>query len=91
MIIIGIIVIAKTLLRCFAKRSEAEIKYRLLTRSLPLLVSFAYTYLARQDKFQAAVLLVRLVASVVFAFVYLKPKIKAKLSKWLSEKISLGH
>lgn len=91
MIIIGIIVIAKSLLRCFAKRSEAEIKYRLLTSSLPLLIHLAHTCLASQDKFLAVVLLVRLVASVVLAFVYLKPKVKAKLSKWLSEKISLDR
>ena len=91
MIIITIIVIVESLPRCFAKRSEAEIKYRLLTRSLPLLIHFAHTCLASQDKFQAVVLLVRLVASVVLSFVYLKPKVKAKLSKWLSEKISLDR
>lgn len=84
---IAIIIIAHYLVHCFEKRSGSETTWHILTKSLPLLISCAYALLIRGEKLLALYYGVKFLYSIVTAFVYLKPVVKANLLKWLSEVI----
>ena len=86
---ISIVLIGHYLVHFFEKRSGSETIWWLLTKSLPLLISCADALLIRGEKLLALYYGVKFLHSIVTAFVFLKPVVKANLLKWLSEVIGL--
>ena len=86
---ISIVLIGHYLVRFFERRSGVKTRRLLLTKSLPLLISCADALLIRGEKLLALYYGVKFLYSIVTAFVYLKPVVKANLLKWLSEVIGL--
>lgn len=82
--------VANKVLRLFDKKSEAQTKKHLLTETSYVLVKLLIACFVTQNKVDIFYYGVRLLVSILTAFVTPKPRLKKLFLKWLSKVFGLG-